>query len=204
METSDIITRPGSKIESKWQEKIGPLLSDSTIHGITQVIKTTNTLLRLTWLTLILSSIAYVSWSTYLELVSYRSYPVVSLYRVNFVNSLDLPIITICNLNPFATQNAKNAVLALKNDSVFDDSISSQVFRYFSAQYYVSSNAWANLNASDKNQFGLSLKKTMLSCVFNFIECDLENDFIEFYDPFYGNCFRYNYDASKRSAFSGI
>ena len=32
----------------------------------------------------------------------------------------------------------------------------------------------------------------MLSCRFNDAECNIDQDFVWYYDFFYGNCFRYN------------
>ena len=59
------------------------------------------------------------------------------------------------------------------------------------------------VNESIRSQLGYSLKQIIISCIFNNKDCDLENDFVHYYDQMYGNCFKYNADKSKMISQSG-
>jgi hypothetical protein len=179
-------------------------LVESTVHGIPHMIKSNNFLLKTMWLVLCSCSLVYGSYAIYQEVNTFLNYPVISLTRVQYVQSLNLPILTICSLNPFATKYAKETILTMQNNSVVQFSKGSPIFSYMNAQFFASMNTWANVNESSRKKFGMSLKESVLSCVFNWEECDLDRDFKEFYDPFNGNCFRYNFDRSKVVSFSGM
>ena len=49
---------------------------------------------------------------------------------------------------------------------------------------------------------GLTIKEMLISCTFNSIECSA-NDFIWFYDTYYGNCFIFNATDRGRISQSG-
>jgi hypothetical protein len=181
--------KPADLSESKWS-RINRIaretFGESTIHGLRNTLKSESYLLKTTWVVLVLISVIYGSYMICLEVNSYIRYPVVSLTRVNYVNSINLPVITVCNLNPFATKTAKQTVLELQKGQLLDNSNDPPTLKYLNARYYASSNALISLNESTKKQFGLTLNETIISCVFNFESCSWEEDFTEFYDPFYG------------------
>ncbi len=179
---------------------------ESTIHGIPQMLKSKSLVLKLLWLILVVVSVSYGSLVIYQQISFFFSYFVVSLTRVNYVKSIDMPVITICNLNPFATKYSREFItqMDLQNKSQpFGNSNSSSVFEYLNTKYFVASKVWSSLDGSTRKRFGLSLNQSLISCVFNWADCALEQDFEEFYDPLYGNCFRYNFDRSKTVSFSG-
>jgi hypothetical protein len=196
-------TKESPEFESKIIRRAKQALTDTTIHGIKPLIKSEHHLLKIVWISLMLFSISYSSYLMIQEVFAFLTYPVVSLTRVEYVQTIDLPIITICNLNPFATKYARETVLTLQNNQLFDKSNDSRILKYVNAKYYVPLNAWTNINESKSKMFGLSLNQSLISCIFDWEECSLDQDFFEFYDPFYGNCFRYNFKMNKKVAFSG-
>uniref|UniRef100_A0A914P3E6 Uncharacterized protein n=1 Tax=Panagrolaimus davidi TaxID=227884 RepID=A0A914P3E6_9BILA len=42
---------------------------------------------------------------------------------------------------------------------------------------------------------GYGIKDIIIQCTFDKDECDMDNDFVQMYDPWYGNCYTFNYDG---------
>uniref|UniRef100_A0A914PRE1 Uncharacterized protein n=1 Tax=Panagrolaimus davidi TaxID=227884 RepID=A0A914PRE1_9BILA len=42
---------------------------------------------------------------------------------------------------------------------------------------------------------GYGIKDIIIQCTFDKDECDMDNDFLQMYDPWYGNCYTFNYDG---------
>uniref|UniRef100_A0A914P2A9 Uncharacterized protein n=1 Tax=Panagrolaimus davidi TaxID=227884 RepID=A0A914P2A9_9BILA len=42
---------------------------------------------------------------------------------------------------------------------------------------------------------GYGIKDIIIQCTFDKDECDMDNDFRQMYDPWYGNCYTFNYDG---------
>ncbi len=154
------------------------------------------------WVLLLLGSLGYGSYVVYKEVDSFSSYPVVSLTRINYVKSIDFPQVIVCNLNPFANEFAKTSVLTLLNGQLYEESNRSKTENFHNARYYSAMSA-ITLNDSTLRKFGLRLNETLISCIFSWSDCSLDQDFVEFYNPYYGNCFRYNFKKSKKVSFSG-
>ncbi len=124
----------GSKPASNKADLVSTTLQTSTIHGVSQLLKSKRFSLKLMWTSLLLTSLTYSSYLVYQNVSLFKSYPVVSLTRVNYMDSIDLPIITICNLNPFASTYSKQVVMELQNNQLFDNSNSSETLKYQDAR----------------------------------------------------------------------
>jgi hypothetical protein len=188
------------------KQKLTEPLKESTIHGLPHILKSKNYALKTLWMVLMLVSFCYGSYLIIQEVNSYLAHPVNSLTRVNCGKSVDLPIITVCNMNPFATEFAKNSVSELEQNHLFDNSTNStstNILNYLIGSYYASGNAWEKLNETSRKKFGLSFNQTIISCIFNWADCTNDAEFEEFYDIFYGNCLRFNREMTKKVIFSG-
>ncbi|XP_077862769.1 uncharacterized protein LOC144344827 [Saccoglossus kowalevskii] len=49
------------------------------------------------------------------------------------------------------------------------------------------------LRTDEMHKLGHQLNDFVLHCTFDSVKCDMEKDFLTFYDDRYGNCFQYNY-----------
>ncbi|CEF66879.1 Na+ channel, amiloride-sensitive family-containing protein [Strongyloides ratti] len=58
--------------------------------------------------------------------------------------------------------------------------------------------AVSNLSETEKLSLGYTQTEFIKKCSFNGRQCSVENDFIKFVDPTYGNCFTFNYNKSER------
>jgi hypothetical protein len=117
-------------------------------------------------------------------------------------------VISLCSLNPFTNKISKKKVLELANiplSGFAADPTSgySNKLQYMNARYYQSMNVWTQFNHSIRENLGLSLNQTIISCVLGFTDCSMENDFLTFYDPIYGNCFKYNAEKSQITTIAG-
>lgn len=53
------------------------------------------------------------------------------------------------------------------------------------------------LNSSEIGRLGYDKREFITKCAFNGRQCSVENDFSVYIDPSFGNCFTFNYNASK-------
>uniref|UniRef100_A0A0N5BTK9 Degenerin del-1 n=1 Tax=Strongyloides papillosus TaxID=174720 RepID=A0A0N5BTK9_STREA len=58
--------------------------------------------------------------------------------------------------------------------------------------------AVSNLSETEKLSLGYTHTEFIKKCSFNGRQCSVENDFVIFVDPTYGNCFTFNYNKSER------
>jgi hypothetical protein len=182
------------------------VFGNSTVHGLKKIVKNELIVLKIMWTLLLCGSLGYSVYSI-VEIVSdYREYGVVSSTRIRFVNELDLPVITICNSNPFTTPYSVEVLSSVQNVSLIDggsNSIDSNRLKYLNAKYYLAYYAKSSFNQSVLSRFGLTLNETVLSCVINFRDCSLENELVSFYDALYGNCFVFNANKNVSITYSG-
>lgn len=120
--------------------------------------------------------------------------------QVNQIPAL-FPAVAFCNLNPYENRVARNEIessLVQKNLSInnynsaikyMDDSMN-QIKS--SMQYKSRSNT---LNSSIQN-YGFLLENMLISCRFQGVACS-HDDFSSFNDYDYGNCYRFNHNASS-------
>lgn len=74
---------------------------NSTIHGVAKLINSKNTLLRLFWLILIISSLAGCSFFILSSTMDYLNYDFISNSNVHNSVPMELPTITVCNMNSY-------------------------------------------------------------------------------------------------------
>jgi hypothetical protein len=170
-------------------------LKSSSIHGVPNITKAKFMSLKVMWLICLLGSSGYCSYIIYQSVSDYLKYGVVSFTRIEVVSQLNFPIVIICNLNMFATQHAHNLIEDYLKTKDFSFMNLSEKNLYLYKKYDATLFA-ISLNDSDKNRFGYQLDQMMLSCVFNLEDCSVEKDFVQYYDPSNGICYKYN-DARK-------
>jgi hypothetical protein len=189
---------------SELKIRITQSLAQVEIHGLNNFLKNDNWMLKSVWLILLLLASSYTSYSIYGLIADFLAHEVVSLTRVDYLESVDLPVIMLCNMNAFTTRFAKDTITSLQNGQILmQEPNYSRKVEYMMARYYVSLNAWADLNESVTVKFGGDLNTTVLSCVINLSDCKMESDFVTHYDPFFGNCFKFNTERTKKISFSG-
>jgi hypothetical protein len=186
------------------------ILYNSLAQAILKLFtRTPNKILKLFWLTCILVSIGFASYTIIQSILDYLSFDVVTKSRTVFERPTLFPKVTICMLSPFTTKyaydflkdNIDSPYNFLRNESLLDNLLfneKNELLQDFS------NNAWALLN--DKNpthrlhrtKLSHSLNDSLVSCYFNWISCS-SNNFTTYFESVYGNCFTFNSNSMNMS-----
>ena len=165
----------------------------SSILALSSFIKNENWIIKLTWLVFLLGSAGVCGWFISRSINDYLNYNVITKTIIKNVNKMNYPIISICNLNPFATNYATQKIYSLfpsylinKYGTVLDGLV--KIVMHSSG------------DKLEKFQLGFSLNNTIYSCLYNSKSCDLNQDFEQYYDINYGNCFRFNSGKSMNGS----
>ena len=190
------------KDETKKRETIkkifSSVLENSTIHGLSNIIKNDLISIRSMWILcfLLFSSICCYMMSHTIQ--EYIKFEVVSRVDVKYENEIVFPMITICRDNPFSTDfSTKILTRNLERNGFniseynFDGSLSSLKLKFIAKKNNALLSA-ANTPENERRKFGQYVNEIIISCLFNLQECDLDNDFEDYYDYYFGYCFRFN------------
>ncbi len=172
---------------------------NSTAHGITRVLSEEKPkLIRLMWLFLFIGSSVYCCYSIISSLIDYLEYEVLINIEVEKDILAEYPIVSICNLNQYSTNQSIEYVENVLNENNLkfsqNQSLNEQID--FMNQI-VKSNIKYNTSDQIKKKLTLPLDKMLISCLFAAANCS-SRDFQWFYSNEYGNCFRYNFDPSRK------
>lgn len=172
-------------------------LSASTSHGLPNVVRTNNTLIKIMWIIFFTISSAICGYFLATSILQYLKYEVVSRMYVVYELPTPFPAVTICNGYPFVTNQSNefvNDILERYNLTNIDKGnyFGSKKVDFILANYIISLNS-LNPNLTDDFRKTLSFLKDdmLLYCVYNTNPCD-PTYFDYYYDLIYGNCFRFN------------
>ncbi|XP_030048090.1 bile acid-sensitive ion channel [Microcaecilia unicolor] len=173
----------------------------TSFHGLHKIVGTRTRTSKILWMFVVLGSVFIVSWQIYTRFLNYFSWPTTTSVTVQYVNNIDFPAVTFCNLNRYQTQAVANLSIVF-----FLWSIVSAVLHFstvdgnskFSQE--ISEFLQGNQNFSIKEftrNYGFYLNNsTLLKCEYFGKPCypkDFEHVFTE-----YGNCFTFNHNSFDR------
>ena len=158
------------------------LLLDSSIHGIPNAFRSKNTLMKIIWITCFLISTGACAYSIIKSFQQYFEFEVVTQVRVIPEIPSEMPIITICNINPLTTNYSLYEDILKLDKDVKTDSINYNVLLKYNSP---------NVSNEDRKKIGYSLEEILLSCKFGDVVCNA-SDFEWKFDSFYGNCYEFN------------
>uniref|UniRef100_A0A8C6RN02 Bile acid-sensitive ion channel n=2 Tax=Nannospalax galili TaxID=1026970 RepID=A0A8C6RN02_NANGA len=168
----------------------------TSLHGVYNIAQNKNKARKVIWLSVVLGSVSLLVWQIYSRLLNYFTWPTTTSIEVQYVEKIEFPAVTFCNVNRFQTDAvAKFGIIFFLWDIV------SKVLRLqeFSANTTASPEAFdfvtshKNFSITDfvkSNGFYLN-NTTLLNCEFFGIPCgpkDFKHIFTE-----YGNCFTFNH-----------
>ena len=171
-------------------------LSESTIHAIPNIFSINHLIIKIIWLVCLLVSASFCSYFIVSSIQDYLKYDVVTNIEIENENPIGFPSVTICNLNIFSSSKSKNIMNELmRNQTDIDQNYSnlsnSLKLELMNQRYLYQINS-LNLNDSSKISLGNSINDIIMSCVFDWTDCSLNDDFSYFFDLEYGNCFIFN------------
>ncbi|NXE50789.1 ASIC5 protein, partial [Casuarius casuarius] len=181
--------------------------SSTSFHGVHNIVQTQSKTRRALWLLVVMGSLAIVIWQICNRFIYYFSWPTTTSVYVQYVENVEFPAVTFCNLNRFQAHAVTNLQIIF-----FLWSIVSGVLQEISMKDNFSQELndflLGNQNFSIKeftreNGFYLN-SSTLLECEFFGKPCypeDFEHVFTE-----YGNCFTFNHNdlpVKRRVSVSG-
>lgn len=99
--TSDREKSPPNQVKT-YDNPLRNFLETTSVKGVSKVVKSTNTVYRVLWLSALILELAAATFFTYNLFYGYFSYKAVLYMDKDSVKAKDFPDITLCNLNPFA------------------------------------------------------------------------------------------------------
>ena len=159
-------------------------VENSSIHALPNIVRNKYIIIKIVWIVCFLISFGICCWFIIQSILDYLSYQVITNIKVNYENKIKFPIVTICNLNFFATNYSYKVV-----ESLFNTSIPPMYYGNFAK---VLSNFYLTKYGLDKNMLGLGLNQSVIGCFYMLNVCNKTNDFEEYFDSWYGKCFRFN------------
>lgn len=175
---------------------------NSTSHGIPNIFRNQNWFLKIIWLIAFLVSTGYCLKFIVFSILDYYDYPVVTKISVKSQIPLELPTITICNMNPFTNDFAynfvdktlaENGVYEYSDIEKFGTSMNFQtVGKMKLLKYFISVNLMKpNISDETRQKTGYSINDMLISCLYNMQNC-LDVEFEWIFVPYFGNCFKFN------------
>lgn len=171
----------------------------STSHGLPNIARSKSYLLTSIWIIFFMFSSGYCFYLIVQNLISYLNYP--SSTDIQVINEIPalFPAISICNFNPFNTDDPN---VVLKLDDILDKHNFSALLNNHTA--YEKKRSYVNfLNAhissfskEERISLGFKLEDMLVSAYFNGDDLSIDS-FEWFYDFNYGNCYRFNSNSSK-------
>jgi hypothetical protein len=173
------------KKEKKYKLIFEDWMTNTTSHGLPNVIKTKYWFIKIFWLLFYIIAFCYFSYTLVQTWVDYFSYGVLTtLTNVND-EIVDFPAVDFCNLNPTPLDLNRSYTYDLSeyNDSIsFYDELIDEIRGYLYISDIVN-----NVGSTMTFRFN----QMIISCYFNGVKCT-QDDFYYYRDYDYGSCYKFN------------
>ena len=186
--------RKKSTNKAEFYRKFKDLASSSTIHGIPNILRSSNAFIKILWSFFFLLSSGLCSYMVFLSVSNYFEYDVVTKVRIVDQAPILFPTVLICNANPFLTKESSayiKQVLLSEMSLNITNLTKTEEYLYIANRLMPSFAASPFLNDSIKKSFGFPLEKILYYCSYNNKVCNA-SDFTWHFDFSFGNCFKYN------------
>uniref|UniRef100_A0A8C5YAU0 Bile acid-sensitive ion channel n=2 Tax=Microcebus murinus TaxID=30608 RepID=A0A8C5YAU0_MICMU len=182
----------------------------TSFHGVHNIVRNKSKIRKAIWLMVVLGSVSLLVWQIYSRLVNYFTWPITTSIEVQYVEKMEFPAVTFCNLNRFQTDAvAKFSVIfflwhivskVLHHQEISANSTGSEE----AADFVKSHQNFSIAEFIRNNGFYLN-SSTLLDCDFFGMPCG-PKDFAHVFTE-YGNCFTFNngetIQANKKVSVSG-
>lgn len=199
LERNDSNKRLAHKIKTLFVE----WCKSSSSHGIPNIASSDNYLIKFMWVICFSVSCGFCGILLVQTIIDFISNPVyVTNEIIEEMPSL-FPTISICNMNPFKTSDLqiRNELENIIKDVNFKlEQI--PISTYVGSGSRILRSFMSQLSDDKKKSYGNQLHEMLIGCKFNTLICKL-NDFEWFYDLEYGNCYKFNPNATKFIGKSG-
>jgi hypothetical protein len=175
----------------------------SSVHGLSNIFRTKYILLKLIWATCLSLSIGYCSYLCVVQIENYFKYSVITTSTVINEAPTQFPAISICNLNSFdynVLQDTIQKILSDRNLTKYKTNMNANDYTDFiTKQIKINLQMAVDTmvsNSSDNSEskityYGFWFEQMVITCKYQGIQCT-KQDFYQYHNYFYGNCFRFN------------
>ncbi|KAJ6668698.1 hypothetical protein lerEdw1_012181 [Lerista edwardsae] len=82
--------------------------TSTSFHGVHNIVRTKSKTRKVLWMLVLIGSIVIVAWQIRSRFIYYFSWPTTTSVDVQYVEKIEFPAVTFCNLNRFQTQAVAN------------------------------------------------------------------------------------------------
>jgi hypothetical protein len=174
-------------------ESLAKRLEYSTIIGFSGIVMTDLKIVKAMWYLAVLVGLALTLYLIVINVQNYLQFSVVNQVEIVREFPMPFPTVTICNLNYFTTEHAKDYIINVTGINLFDPVVFEE--NYISLNSFLSeakiSVVQNNISDEEKQLLSYSIAETIAECSFGNKYCDFLN-FKWVFLPKYGNCFQFN------------
>ncbi|XP_038204168.1 acid-sensing ion channel 5 isoform X2 [Arvicola amphibius] len=174
----------------------------TSFHGIHNIAQNRSRVRKVIWLSVVLGSVSLVVWQIYSRLVNFFTWPTTTSVEVQYVEKIEFPAVTFCNLNRFQAEAvSKFGIIFFLWDVVSKvlrlQEVSANITHSPETLDFVTIHQNFSITEFVKNNGFYLNQDTLLDCKFFGKPCgpkDFKHVFTE-----YGNCFTFNHGENFQS-----
>ena len=187
------------------KQTLKEVLYNSLAQAILKIFQTPHILLKVFLVVFVIVANGLCAYLILQAVLNFLSFEVITTTRTIFETPSLFPKVTICNVNPFATEYALGVLKEVNNEilpdigvNIFDpsqwDTLSmDDKFTVFNAMQNAAVQRMNSVyfSVEDRKKLGHSIEDILFDCAFNFQPCS-HTDFTWKFDKIYGNCYEFN------------
>ena len=109
------------------EEHVQTFISSSTLHGLHFCFDKKHLIRRIIWTIILISAFGYVGDQIYQSILQFFQYPMSTTTTLKFEKNMNLPAISICNLNDFRKSIFRGTLLEKKFQTIKDGNSSFKI-----------------------------------------------------------------------------
>nr|XP_002716931.1 acid-sensing ion channel 5 [Oryctolagus cuniculus] len=173
----------------------------TSFHGVHNIVRNQSKWRQAMWTAVVLGSVSLTVWQIYSRLFNYFRWPTTTSVEVQYVEKMEFPAVTFCNLNRFQSDAvAKFGMVILLWDIVSKvihlQDIGANSTASKEAMDFVASHQNFSITEFVRNNGFYLNNNTLLKCQFFGKPCG-PKDFAHVFTE-YGNCFTFNHGENKQ------
>ncbi|KAM8939461.1 acid-sensing ion channel 5-like [Pelodytes ibericus] len=185
----------------------------TSFHGLHNLVNNSNngterTIRKVIWMSVVTFFTIMAFWQVCLRFINYISRPTTTSVTVQYVEDIEFPSVTFCNLNRFQTKAVTNLSIAffmwnIVSAVLHSPNSGNDVTDLHEVTDFLQRNQNFSIKEFTKNNGFYLNNSTLLKCSYFGIPCS-EKDFEHIFTE-YGNCFTFNHNGtpSRRASSAG-
>ena len=193
-------------------------VSHSMFDGIVKIIEKKRIAMKIFWSLALFVTLGTCALLLIKAVLDFLAYEVVTTITVRNEIPAKMPTIILCNTNPLMTTNAiqfASYIYSLYNvahinnylhfylrQTQFPRTLNNKADIRLPRVMVMAAALEPQLSDVFRKSLGMTIEDMLISCTFNSLKCTPDN-FIWKYDPYYGNCYKFNSSGSSQISQAG-